>query len=47
MKGSWEPDRFREELRRLRGLGIEPIPKLNFSGCHDLWLKDYSRILPF
>ena len=45
VKGSWEPERFREELRRLRALGIEPIPKLNFSSCHDLWLKDYSRML--
>ena len=30
VKGSWEIDRFRKELARLRGMGIEPIPKMNF-----------------
>ena len=45
VKGSWSPARLRTELRRLRALGIEPIPKLNFSAAHDAWLKDYSRQL--
>lgn len=45
VKGSWAIDRFRAELARLRGLGLEPIPKLNFSAAHDIWLKDYSRML--
>ena len=31
VKGSWTPDRLRDELQRLRNLGLEPIPKLNFS----------------
>ena len=44
VEGSWEPDRLRAELRRLRGLGLEPIPKLNFSAAHDAWLKEYSRM---
>jgi hypothetical protein len=25
-------------------LGLEPIPKLNFSTGHDAWLKDYHRV---
>ena len=37
---SWETDRFVKELDRLRGLGLEPIPKFNFSTTHDAWLKD-------
>ena len=45
VKGTWSPDRMRKELDRLRGLGLEPIPKLNFSTCHDFWLKDYSRMV--
>ena len=45
VKGSWSPARMKEELARLRGLGLEPIPKLNFSACHDAWLKDYSRMI--
>ena len=27
----------------MRGLGLEPIPKLNFSTCHDQWLGPYAR----
>ena len=45
VKGSWSPARMREEIARLKGLGLEPIPKLNFSACHDAWLKDYSRMV--
>ena len=45
VKGSWEIDRFRKELARLRGIGLEPIPKLNFSTCHDTWLKIYHRMV--
>lgn len=43
VKGSWPLDKFRAELRRLRAMGLEPIPKLNFSTTHDTWLKDYGR----
>ena len=45
VKGSWTPDRLRAEVARLRGLGIEPIPKLNFSTAHDTWLKEYGRMV--
>lgn len=43
--GSWPKERMRAEVERLRALGFEVIPKLNFSACHDVWLKDYSRML--
>jgi len=43
VKGSWPLDKFRAELARLRALGLEPIPKLNFSTAHDTWLKEYGR----
>ena len=43
--GSWEIDRFRKELARLRAMGIEPIPKMNFSAAHDTWLNEYERML--
>lgn len=42
-RGAWSRKRLREELGRLRSLGIEPIPKMNFSACHDAWLGPYSR----
>jgi hypothetical protein len=41
--GAWSVAELRAELARLRGLGIEPIPKLNFSTAHDIWLAPYDR----
>ena len=45
VKGSWSVERLRNELDRLRGMGFEVIPKMNFSACHDTWLKDYHRMV--
>ncbi|MBR4617273.1 MAG: Tat pathway signal protein, partial [Kiritimatiellae bacterium] len=45
VKGSWAPEKMKAELARLRRLGLEPIPKLNFSASHDAWLKEYSRMV--
>ena len=45
VKGTWSVEKMRKELARLRGIGIEPIPKLNFSTCHDTWLKEYGRMV--
>jgi len=45
VKGSWSVERLRAEIVRLRGMGFEVIPKLNFSACHDTWLKDYHRMV--
>lgn len=45
IKGAWSLGRLEEELGRLRGLGLEPIPKLNFSACHDAWLGEYSKMV--
>lgn len=35
VRGAWTPERLRDELKKMRNLGLEPIPKLNFSTCHD------------
>jgi hypothetical protein len=43
VKGAWSTTELRAELKRLRSLGLEPIPKLNFSTTHDAWLSKYSR----
>ena len=45
VEGAWTTDQLKEELARLRAVGIEPIPKLNFSACHDVWMGPYSRML--
>ena len=44
-KGAWSIDRLRAEIRRLKDMGITPIPKLNFSSAHDLWLGEYAHML--
>ena len=45
VKGTWRVEKLRKELARIRALGLEPVPKLNFSACHDSWLKEYHRML--
>ena len=45
VKGAWTPDRMRTEIARLKAMGIEVIPKLNFSTCHDAWLGEYHRMV--
>ena len=45
IEGSWSPNKMRDEILRLRDMGIEAIPKLNFSATHDGWLKHYHRML--
>ena len=45
VKGTWSVEKFQKELARLRGMGLEVIPKMNFSTCHDSWLKNYQRMV--
>lgn len=45
VRGAWTVERLSAELGRLRSLGLEPIPKLNFSATHDAWLGDHGRQL--
>ena len=42
---AWTPERLKTELAKLRSMGLEPIPKLNFSACHDAWLGPYARMV--
>ena len=43
--GTWSVEKMRKELERIRALGLEVVPKLNFSTCHDSWLKEYHRMV--
>lgn len=45
VSNAWAPARLRSELAKIRKLGIEPIPKLNFAAGHDTWLGEYSRMV--
>ena len=42
---AWDKDFLKKKLDEMRALGLEPIPKLNFSACHDTWMKEYRRML--
>ena len=42
---AWDKDFLKKKLDEMRALGIEPIPKLNFSACHHCWLHQYRRMV--
>lgn len=42
---AWDKELLKKKLLEMRALGITPIPKLNFSTCHDTWLKEYRRMI--
>lgn len=44
-RGAWSHQEMRDEIKRLNDMGIDVIPKLNFSTCHDEWLGVYSRMV--
>ena len=44
-EGSWTKEELMAELARMRLMGLEPIPKLNFSTCHDAWLGEYAYMV--
>ncbi len=45
VRNAWSTAKLRTELEKIRKLGLEPIPKLNFSTTHDAWLGPYSRMV--
>jgi len=40
---AWSVDQLKSELAKIRKMGLEPIPKLNWSASRDAWLGKYSR----
>jgi hypothetical protein len=45
VKNAWSRGRLRHELEKIRRMGMEPIPKMNFSAAHDTWLGKYKRMV--
>ena len=45
VNNAWSTERLQKELDKFRKMGLEPIPKLNFSAGHDTWLGKYSRMV--
>lgn len=43
--GAWSPSQLKKELKRIKEIGLEPIPKLNFSTGHKAWLGPYQRMI--
>ncbi len=42
---AWSKDFMKQKLDEIRALGMTPIPKLNFSTCHDIWMRPYDRMV--
>ncbi len=45
VKGSFNKSKMRKLLEYMRSRGLTPIPKLDFSAAHDVWLGEYGRML--
>lgn len=45
VKNAWTVEKLKSELKKIRDMGLEPIPKLNFASSHDAWMGEYSRCL--
>jgi hypothetical protein len=45
VQNAWTTTKLRNELAKMRKMGLEPIPKLNFATTHDIWLGEYSRMV--
>ena len=45
VEDAWTPAQLKEELARLRDMGLKALPKLNFAASHDAWLGEYARML--
>ena len=45
VKGAWTVSQLKSELAKMRKMGLEPVPKLNFSTGHKAWLGPYQRMI--
>lgn len=44
-QNAWTEDELKAEIAHIRELGMEPVPMLNFSAAHDMWLGKYERMV--
>ena len=42
---AWSKELLKQKIDEAKAVGIEIIPKLNFSTGHDTWLKEYRRMV--
>ncbi len=43
VKNAWSTEKLRAELTKIKKMGLEPIPKMNFATTHSAWLGEYAR----
>ena len=45
VEGSWTRQRVHSEVKKAKAMGLDIVPKLNFSATHDFWLGEYARMI--
>ena len=45
VENAWSTEKLKAELTKMRKMGLEPIPKLNFATTHQAWLGEYARMV--
>jgi len=45
VENAWSTKKLKAELAKMRKMGLEPIPKLNFATTHLVWMGEYSRMV--
>lgn len=45
VEGTWSVEKMQDEIKRLNALGMEVIPKINFSLTHNGWMKDWRHMV--
>lgn len=45
VENAWSTKKLKKELAKMRKMGLEPIPKLNFATTHLAWMGEYSRMV--
>lgn len=45
VEGAFTYEEMEKELNYIASMGFELIPKLNFSTAHDVWMKDYAKMV--
>lgn len=45
VENAWSTEKLKAQLAKMRKMGLEPIPKLNFATTHQAWLGEYGRMV--
>lgn len=45
VRGSWTKQELGDEVSRLKAMGFDVVPKLNFSAGHNIWMGKFARMV--